>query len=76
MKLKKKQDQSVDASVLHRRGHKIIMRGRGREEPRKKRGWDGKESGSGVRIVRGEVKRVRELNRGIQQWEIGNWDSH
>jgi hypothetical protein len=39
MKLKKKEDQSVDASVLLRRGNKIITRGRemdrhgsGREE--------------------------------------------
>jgi hypothetical protein len=29
MKLKKKEDQSVDASVLLRRGNKIIMKGRG-----------------------------------------------
>jgi hypothetical protein len=49
MKLKKKEDQSVDASVLRRRGNKIIMEDRGweglnfggREEgKRKKRGQD------------------------------------
>ena len=33
MKLKRKEDQRVDASVLLRRGNKIIMGGRGREEP-------------------------------------------
>jgi hypothetical protein len=27
MKLKKKKDQSVDTSVLHRRGNKILMEG-------------------------------------------------
>jgi hypothetical protein len=31
MKLKKKEDQSVDASILLRRGNKIIMESRGRE---------------------------------------------
>ena len=31
MKLKKKEDQSVDASVLLRRGNKIFMGGKGRE---------------------------------------------
>jgi len=31
MKLKKKEEQSVDASVLLRRGKKIIMGGRGKE---------------------------------------------
>jgi hypothetical protein len=31
IKLKKKENQSVDASVLLKRGNKIIMEGRGRE---------------------------------------------
>jgi hypothetical protein len=31
----KKEDQSVDASILHRRGNKIITGGRGREGPGK-----------------------------------------
>jgi hypothetical protein len=39
MKLNKKEDQSVDASVLLRRGNKIITGGRGREGPgQEKRG--------------------------------------
>jgi hypothetical protein len=32
MKQKKEEDQSVEASVLFRKGNKIIMAGRGREE--------------------------------------------
>jgi hypothetical protein len=35
MKIKKKEDQHVDASVLLRRGKKIIMEGRGREGERR-----------------------------------------
>jgi hypothetical protein len=31
MELRKKEDQSVDASILHRRGNKIITGSRGRE---------------------------------------------
>jgi len=38
MKLKKKEDQSVDASVLLRRGNKIITGGREREELGRKKG--------------------------------------
>jgi hypothetical protein len=38
MKLKKKEDQSMDVSVLLRRENKIIMRGRGRETCEKERG--------------------------------------
>jgi hypothetical protein len=33
MKLNKKEDQSVDASILLRRGNKIITGGRGRKGP-------------------------------------------
>ena len=56
MKLKKKEDQSVDASVLLRRGNKIITGGRilgGREE--------GEVKGGKTRCGRrhGEVQRVR-----------------
>jgi hypothetical protein len=38
MKLKKKEDQSVDGSVLLRRGDKIIIGGRGREGTKGGRG--------------------------------------
>jgi hypothetical protein len=40
MKLKKKEDQSVDVSVLLRRGHNIIREGRG---------WDGRNRGGGAK---------------------------
>ena len=36
MELKK--DQSMDASILHRSGNKIITVGRGKEEPGRERG--------------------------------------
>jgi hypothetical protein len=38
MKLNKKEEQSVDTSILLRKGNKIIMGGRGRERPGKKKG--------------------------------------
>jgi hypothetical protein len=38
MEHKKKEDQSVDASVLLRRGNKIILGGRGREGLGKEKG--------------------------------------
>jgi hypothetical protein len=40
MKLKKKEGQYVDASVLFGRGNKIIMGGRGRERPGRERGGE------------------------------------
>jgi hypothetical protein len=43
MKFKKKENQSVDASILLRMENKIIMGGRGREEPVRER--EGKEKG-------------------------------
>ena len=42
MKFKKKEDQSVDASVLLRRGNNIILGGRGRKGPGRERGGGGK----------------------------------
>jgi hypothetical protein len=54
MKLKKKEDQSVDASVLHRRRNKIIMGSRGQEGFGGKRGGRReKGAGSGVGGDRG-----------------------
>ena len=51
MELKKKEDQSVDASILHRKGNKIITKGRRRKGPeREKR--EGKKRGSGLGIER------------------------
>ena len=45
MKLKKKEDQSVDASVLLRRGNKIIKGSRGWEELGRKRRGGGEKEG-------------------------------
>ena len=49
MKFKKKEDQSVDTSVLLRSGNKIIMGGRGEEGHEREREEDGERgAGSGV----------------------------
>jgi hypothetical protein len=45
MKLKKKGDQNVDASVLLRRGNKILTGGRGWAQPGRKRRWGGEKGG-------------------------------
>ena len=59
MKPKKKEDQSMDASVLLRRRIKIIIRGRGREGP-------GRDSGE-------ERKRGAGLFMGVDWgWGIPN----
>jgi hypothetical protein len=42
MKLNKKEDQSMDASILLRRGNKIITGGRGRKGPGRERRGGGK----------------------------------
>ena len=66
MKLKKKEDQSVDASVLFRRRSKILMGEecgrdlRGREEEERGRG-----TGSGMGGERDDIQRKRNLNSGV-----------
>jgi hypothetical protein len=66
MKLKKKQDQSVDVSVLLRRGNKIITGVRGWEEFGRNRGGRGKRGiGSGAGGERVDGRQVRKLNRGV-----------
>jgi hypothetical protein len=47
MKLKKKEDQNVDASVLLRKGNKILMGNRGLEVLGRKRRGEG-ERGAGA----------------------------
>jgi len=68
MKVKKKQGQSMDASVLLKRRNKIIMVGRGRDRPEKKRKREGREKGKQDQVweetVR-EVQRVRKLIGGV-----------
>ena len=66
MKPKKKNDQSVDASVLLRRKNKIITEFRLREGSGRKKGGVGEKGGeSGVGQDREEVLRVRNLNGDI-----------
>ena len=67
MKLKKKEDQSVDASVLLRRGNNIIKGSRHLEGLGRKRRGGGKKRGeeSGMGGDGGDVQRVRKLNRGV-----------
>jgi hypothetical protein len=67
IKLKRKKDQSVGASVLLRRGNTIIKGSKGWERlERKRREGDEKEGEeSGMRGDRGEVQNVRKLNRGV-----------
>jgi hypothetical protein len=65
MKLKKREEHSVESSVLLRKGNKIITGSRKREQPWRERGVGGKR---GLRIRcgsrQGEVQRVRKLNGG------------
>ena len=58
MQLKKKEDQSVDASILHRTGNKTITAGRERKGIQRLRVGGGRG-----RIRYREVQRVRKLNR-------------
>ena len=63
MKLKKKEDQSVDASILLRRG-KIITGGIGREVTgRERRGGEKKGARSSMGRDRREVERARKIMR-------------
>ena len=57
----------MDVSVFLRRGNKIITGGRGWEELGRKRGRRGRKwgPGSGMRGDRDDIRRVRNLNRGV-----------
>ena len=73
MKLKKKEDQRVDTSVLLRRGTKIspeVEGGRnlGREEGEGKRGQDQVWEEMGVLL-----QRDRKLNSSMWPWGMENW---
>jgi hypothetical protein len=72
MKLKRKEVQRVDASVL-RRGNKIIKGSKVWEEFGKKEGEGKIGEESHMRGDGGDVQMVRKLNRGVLQWEMGNW---
>jgi hypothetical protein len=60
MELKKKEDQNVDVSILHRRGKKIITGGRGREKPGRESGEEGDRERD-----RRAVQRDRKSNRNM-----------
>jgi hypothetical protein len=63
MKLKRKEDQRVDASVLLSSGNKIIKGSKGWEGLERKRRRGEEESGMGGDV--GDVQRVRKLNRDV-----------
>jgi hypothetical protein len=62
MKLKRNEDQRVDASVLLRRGNKIIKLSRGREGLGRKRRWGGGRGEYSGMGGDGDLQ-VRKLNR-------------
>jgi hypothetical protein len=66
MKLKKKEDQSMDASILLRRGIKIIMGSRGREGLESETGGGGRKGGR-VRCGRrwGRSREDREFEQSM-----------
>jgi hypothetical protein len=67
MKFSKKEGQSEDVSIPHRRGNKTIMGCRGREEPGVRVEGEGKK-GTGSCMVgdRREAQRARRMNENMQ----------
>jgi hypothetical protein len=67
MKLKNKEDQRVDASVLLRRWNKLIRRSNGLEELASKRRREGEKEGKELVFGgdAGDLLRVRNLNRDV-----------
>jgi hypothetical protein len=61
MKLNNKQDQSVDASVLLRKGNKIIMGERGREGTGRETGARG-NNGDRIRCGRRQMRSTEDKN--------------
>jgi hypothetical protein len=59
LELKKKEDQSMDASNLHRMGNKIVTGGRRREGPRRERGGGGEKEGQD-QVLEGTGEKYRE----------------
>ena len=68
MELKKRENQSVYASILHRRANKIITGDRGKEGPGKERGGEGKKSDR-FRYWknRRKIQKVEKFNKDMQQ---------
>ena len=59
MEFKKKEDQSVDASILLRRWNKIITGGSRREGPERERGEKSKKEWDRVRCGKRQEKKYR-----------------
>jgi hypothetical protein len=73
MEFRRKEDQGVDTSVLHKEGHRMMVGGGGRgtrEEERRERGERGGKGGKGAESGTGgdgkEVQRVRNIS---DPWE-------
>jgi hypothetical protein len=63
MKLSKKEDQSVNVSVLLRKGNKIIRELKGGSDLKEKRRLGKQGSASGMGRDRREFQRVRKMKR-------------
>jgi hypothetical protein len=71
MQLKTKEDQSVDASILHRTGNKIITGARGREGPEMERRGGGKKK----KKRRAGIGRDRSTENQEIEWKhVAEWD--
>jgi hypothetical protein len=73
LKLRKKERPSVDASIPLRRGKKIIIEDRRKEEPgcgRGRKGERGADSGSGMGRERSEAQGIRRMNRNMHQYGV------
>jgi hypothetical protein len=71
MELKKKEDQSVDASILHRTGNKTITGSRGREGPGRDRGKRRKNEGQD-QVLEGTGEKYMNRNL-IEICSSGGW---
>ena len=60
MELRMKEDQGMHASILLRRGNKIITRGRGREGPGRERGREGKKGGGRIRYGKEQERSTKD----------------
>ena len=72
-KLNKEEDPNMDYSIPLRRGKKIIMGGRRREEPGQERGKR-EEMGRQNQVWgkdRREAQRARKMNQNMQKWGLG-----
>ena len=73
MELKNKEDQSVDASILHKRRNKIFTGGRGRKRPGRKRGGEVKKGGRIDQVLEGTGEKYRGSENQIEICSSGEW---